>query len=185
MRALAKMLAPLRRHGALGLLLLAALVAPLHAQSAGNDGEADPPGRVARLSYLAGDLGLLPAGAKAWSDASVNRPLTSGDRLSSGRDARAELELGGGTLRIASRTDIGVLDLSDRIAQLELTQGTLSLTVRRLEPGQSYEIDTPTVALVVDRPRQLPRGRPGQRPEHAGQRLRWQRHRVWRARCAA
>lgn len=152
MRALAKMLAPLRRHGALGLLLLGALVAPLHAQSTSNGNEADPPSRVARLSYLAGDLGLLPAGAKDWSDASINRPLTSGDRLSSGRDSRAELELGGGTLRIAGRTDMGVLDLSDRIAQVELTQGTLSLTVRRLEPGQSYEIDTPTVALVVDRP---------------------------------
>ncbi len=152
MRVLVKMFAPLRRHAALALLLLGALVAPLHAQSTGHGNEADPPSRVARLSYLAGDLGLLPAGAKDWSDASVNRPLTSGDRLSSGRDARAELELGGGTLRIASRTDIGVLDLSDRIAQLELTQGTLSLTVRRLDPGQSYEIDTPTVALVVDRP---------------------------------
>ena len=152
MHALVKMLAPLRRHAALALLLLAALGAPLHAQSGGNDGQNDPPSRVARLSYLAGDLGLLPADAKDWSDASVNRPLTSGDRLSSGRDARAELELGGGTLRIAARTDIGVLDLSDRIAQIELTQGTLGLTVRRLDPGQSYEIDTPTVALVVDRP---------------------------------
>ncbi len=152
MHALVKMLAPLRRHAALALLLLAALGAPLHAQSGGSDGQNDPPSRVARLSYLAGDLGLLPADAKDWSDASVNRPLTSGDRLSSGRDARAELELGGGTLRIAARTDIGVLDLSDRIAQIELTQGTLGLTVRRLDPGQSYEIDTPTVALVVDRP---------------------------------
>lgn len=152
MHALVKMLAPLRRHAALALLLVAALGAPLHAQSGGSDGQNDPPSRVARLSYLAGDLGLLPAGAKDWSDASVNRPLTSGDRLSSGRDARAELDLGGGTLRIAGRTDIGVLDLSDRIAQLELTQGTLSLTVRRLDPGQSYEIDTPTVALVVARP---------------------------------
>ncbi|WNL46950.1 FecR domain-containing protein [Dyella sp. BiH032] len=117
------------------------------------DGEAgDPPARVARLSYLSGDLGLLPAGAKDWSDASLNRPLTRGDRISTGADGRAELELDGGSLRMAQNTDAGFLDLNDQFAQVELTQGTLNLTVRNLDEGQSYEIDTPTVALVVDQP---------------------------------
>ena len=117
------------------------------------DGDAgDPPARVARLSYLSGDLGLLPTGAKDWSDASLNRPLTSGDRLSTGGDGRAELELGGGSLRMAQNTDFGFLSLDDQFAQVELTQGTLNLAVRNLGEGQSYEIDTPTVALVIDQP---------------------------------
>jgi hypothetical protein len=142
-----------RRHWrwlAIAMLFLFAGLA--QAQSAADDDRADPPSRVARLSYVAGDLGFLPAGATDWSDADVNRPLTTGDRLSTGHDARAELELGGGTLRIDGQTDLGVLDLNDQIAQLELTRGTLNLTVRQLEPGQSYEIDTPTVALVLDQP---------------------------------
>ncbi|KRE88837.1 hypothetical protein ASG87_09745 [Frateuria sp. Soil773] len=121
------------------------------AQATGDDA-GDPPDRVARLSYLSGDLGLLPAGAQDWGDASVNRPLTRGDRLSSDADARAELEFGGGSLRMAGGTDVGLLALDDRIAQLELTRGTLNLTVRQLPEGQSYEIDTPTVALAVTRP---------------------------------
>ncbi len=135
---------------AVAMLCLFATLA--QAQSVADDDSADPPSRVARLSYVAGDLGFLPAGATEWSDADVNRPLTTGDRLSTRQGARAELELGGGTLRMDGQTDLGVLDLNDQIAQLELTRGTLNLTVRQLEPGQSYEIDTPTVALVLDQP---------------------------------
>jgi FecR protein len=136
-------------------LISAVVLGALHAQDApapGDDTGGDPPSRVARLSYMAGDVGFLPSGAKDWSAASVNRPLTRGDRLSTGQDSRAELEIGGGTLRIASQTDFGFLDLTDQVSQVELTQGTLNLSVRALDDGQSYEIDTPTVALVVDRP---------------------------------
>ena len=132
------------------LLVAAAMIGGAQAQSV--DDAADPPSRVARLSYLAGDVGFLPSGARDWSDASINRPLTTGDRLSTSADARAELELGGSTLRIDGGADFGLLDLDDEIAQIELTQGTLSLSVRDLQAGQSIEIDTPTVALVVDRP---------------------------------
>ena len=136
----------------LAVLLLGASVALAQAQSASDYTAVDPPSRVARLSYMEGDLGFLPAGAKEWSDASINRPLTTGDRLSTGQDTRAELELGGGTLRIASQTDFGLLNLNDQLAQIELTQGSLNISVRSLDPGQSYEIDTPTVALVLDQP---------------------------------
>jgi hypothetical protein len=121
-------------------------------QAQTTDGAGDPPDRVARLSYVQGDVGLLPSGAQEWGEAGLNRPLTSGDKLSSGTDSRAELELDGAALRLDGQTDVGVLQLDDRLAQLELTQGTLNLTVRQLDDGQSYEIDTPTVALVVDHP---------------------------------
>ncbi|OOG66201.1 hypothetical protein B0E46_01560 [Rhodanobacter sp. B04] len=152
MHVFAKILAPMRRGWRpLAIVLLGMAVGLAQAQAV-DDNSADPPGRVARLSYMAGDLGFLPSGATDWSDANINRPLTTGDRLSTGQGGRAELELGGGTLRIADRTDLGLLSLDDQLAQVELTQGTLNLTVRQLDQGQSYEIDTPTVALVVDQP---------------------------------
>jgi hypothetical protein len=132
-------------------LLLLCVAGAASAQTAASDA-GDPPVRAARLSYLAGDVGLLPSGAKDWSDADVNRPLTDGDRLSSGTGARAELELGGAALRVAGDTDLGLLGLDGQLGQFELTRGTLELGVRSLADGQSYEIDTPTVALVVDRP---------------------------------
>ena len=152
MRVLASLLASWR-HGwrPLAVLLLCAVAALAQAQSA-DDSDAAPPDRVARLSYIAGDLGFLPAGSQDWASADLNRPLTTGDRLSTGDDARAELELGGGVLRMAGGTDFGLLNLNDNLAQVELTQGTLNLSVRHLDQGQSYEIDTPTLALVVTSP---------------------------------
>ena len=153
MRTLTSFLAPrTRRIAALALVLLLACLGTAHAQTAGDEDGYAPPSRVARLSWSSGELGLLPAGADDWSDASVNRPLTTGDKLSSGDGSRAELELGGATLRLAQRTDMGLLGLDEQLAQIELTQGTLSLSARELDEGQSYEIDTPTVALVVDQP---------------------------------
>ncbi|UGB38535.1 DUF6600 domain-containing protein [Frateuria soli] len=148
MRALSK-LQLFWRSCAATLLLCGA--GALHAQAT-DDAVGDPPDRVARLSYLEGDVGLLPSGAQDWGDAGINRPLTTGDRLSSSNSARAELELDGAAVRLDGGTDLGFLQLDDQLVQLELTQGTLNLTVRQLDDGQSYEIDTPNVALVVDHP---------------------------------
>jgi hypothetical protein len=141
-----------RRRTRVLMLLVLCLFAGLAQAQSDTDDRVDPPTRVARLSYIGGDLGFLPAGAKDWSDARINRPLTTGDKLSSAADARAELQFDGGTLRIDGQTDLGLLDLNDRTAQIELTQGSLSLSVRQLNDGESYEIDTPAVALVVDQP---------------------------------
>lgn len=152
MRVLASLLASWRHGGRpLAVLLLCAVAALAQAQSA-DDSDAAPPDRVARLSYIAGDLGFLPAGSQDWASADLNRPLTTGDRLSTGDGSRAELELGGGVLRMAGGTDFGLLNLNDNLAQVELTQGALNLSVRHLDQGQSYEIDTPTLALVVTSP---------------------------------
>src|SRR5215469_12583363 len=140
-------------HVVLAALLLACTGGLAWAQSDDSQGDAgDPPARVARLSYAAGDLGLMPAGSTSWSAADINRPLTSGDKLSSGPNARAELELDGASLRINGQSDIGVLNLNDQTGQFELTQGTLNLTVRILGQGSTYEVDTPTLAMVVDQP---------------------------------
>lgn len=137
---------------ALLLLFGAGLV---HAQSVddqSNDASNDPPSRVARLAYANGDLGLLPAGSTSWSAADVNRPLTNGDKLSAGSGARAELDLGGAALRIDGQTDVGILNLDGHTGQFELTQGTLNISVRNIDQGSNYEIDTPTLALVIDQP---------------------------------
>lgn len=135
----------------MAMLLLGAGFA--HAQADEGQGDAaDPPARVARLSYASGDLGVMPAGSTAWSAADLNRPLTNGDELSSGPGARAELELGGASLRLAGESDVGVLDLDAQIGQFELTQGTVGMTVRSLDAGSTYEIDTPTLALVISQP---------------------------------
>ncbi|CAN7443339.1 FecR protein [Trinickia sp. LjRoot230] len=117
------------------------------AQSAGQS--VDPPGRVARLNYMAGTVTTEPAGASDWSYASLNRPLTTGDQLWNDANARSELHIGSTAVRLGASTNLDVLNLDDTNAQLKVTQGTLSTRVRELAPGSSYEIDTPNVALAA------------------------------------
>ena len=42
---------------------------------------ADPPSRVARLGYVTGEVGFSPDGESDWMQATLNRSLTTGDRL--------------------------------------------------------------------------------------------------------
>ncbi|MDP1647043.1 MAG: hypothetical protein Q8M01_02420 [Rubrivivax sp.] len=113
---------------------------------------ADPPSRVARLGYTAGAVSFSPAGEDDWVQATINRPLSTGDRLWSDSRARAEIQVGGAMIRMNADTGISILNLDDRIAQLQLTQGTLNVRVRRLEPGQVFEVDTPNLAFILRRP---------------------------------
>jgi len=122
------------------------------AQPASDEGDqADPPSRVARLSYIHGDVSFVPAGENDWVQAQLNRPLVTGDKLFADGGARAALEIGAASVRIDQNTNFDFLNLDDNNAQVELTQGALNLRVRRLYDGQNYEIDTPTLAFVASR----------------------------------
>jgi FecR protein len=112
----------------------------------------DPPSRVARLSYVRGEVSFSPAGEDEWVNATRNRPLIRGDRLWTGRGARAELQAGNATFRIDEGSSFQFLNLDDRTAQVEITQGTLNLRVRRIYEDQIFEVDTPTLAFVISRP---------------------------------
>ena len=129
-----------------GGLLLFLLVAPLaHAAFA------DPPGRVARLSDNMGEVSYSPAGEDQWFSIGRNRPLTRGDRLWTDRNGRAELQFGSAAIRLGPDTSFEILELSDRIAQVQITEGTLSVSVRRMHRGQSIEVATPSLAFVIER----------------------------------
>jgi hypothetical protein len=112
----------------------------------------DPPSRVARLAYLDGAISFQPGGADEWVAAVLNRPLTTGDKVWSDQDSRAELQLGGSALRLASNTSVSFLNLSDNVSQIQLSVGTLLVRVRRLDDNETYEIDTPNLAFTVMQP---------------------------------
>jgi hypothetical protein len=131
-------------------ILSVAALALLGVVARAQDG-ADPPGRVARLSEVAGAVSLAPAGSDSWTAAQLNRPITTGDRLWVERDSRAELELDTAMLRLGGETDASWLNLGDDVAQLRLTSGTLGVTVRRVNTDAAYEIDTPNAAVTLRR----------------------------------
>lgn len=112
----------------------------------------DPPGRVARLSYVNGQVSFSPSGTDDWVGAELNRPVTTGDKLWSDQNSRAELHIGSASIRLGEQTGFSFLNLDDRMMQVRLTEGTISLRVRRLDQEQSIEIDTPNLAFTVLRP---------------------------------
>src|SRR5579863_3509535 len=83
----------------------------------------DPPARVARISFLSGSVSLQPAGVDQWSQASLNYPMTTNDRLYTDRGGRAELDVGSSAVRLSEATDLTVANLNDQFMQLGLGQG--------------------------------------------------------------
>src|SRR5580700_397287 len=112
----------------------------------------DPPSRVARLNYMDGSVSFQPGGENDWVTAVLNRPLVTGDNLWADEDSRAEVHIGSTALRLAAKTGITLLDVSDRTAQIRLAQGSLIVKVRHVDDEDSYEIDTPNVAFVIAQP---------------------------------
>src|SRR5215468_623084 len=90
------------------MVLLSAALGVAHAQDA-----ADPPARAARLSDTEGSVSLQPAGVQDWTAATLNRPLTTGDKLWSDQGSRAELDLGDAVIRLGSNTGFSFLNLDD------------------------------------------------------------------------
>ena len=125
----------------LGLLLL------------GGWAHADPPLRVARLGVAQGQVSFLPAGERNnWVQATVNRPLTTGDQLWVDASSRAEVQIGGTAIRLGENTSVTLLNVDDNITQIQLVQGTLKMHVRSIDTGQILEVDTPNLAMTVHRP---------------------------------
>ena len=133
-------------------LISVALAVYLFAPQRAAADEDDPPSRVARLAFMRGNVSFNPAGTDDWVTAVVNRPMTTGDKLWSDDGSRAELHLGSATIRLSDHTGFSFLNLADEMTQLRLTEGTLNIRVRRLGDDETFEVDTPNLALSILRP---------------------------------
>jgi len=129
-------------------LLTMAMLTPNRALADGDD----PPARVARLSYVDGQVSFSPAGTDDWVGAVLNRPITTGDKLWTDQSSRAELHVGSASIRLSEQTGFSFLNLDDRMMQIRLTEGTVSVRVRRLDQDTAIEVDTPNLAFSILRP---------------------------------
>jgi hypothetical protein len=112
---------------------------------------ADPPGRVARLDYMNGAVSIQPEGTGEWAAGSVNQPLTNADNVWTDKDARAELSVGLGVLRMGPESSLTITNVSDSAVQVELHQGTLNLRVRHLFDGETYEVNTANLSFTLQK----------------------------------
>jgi len=104
---------------------------------------ADPPGRVGRFSEVQGTVWIYDTEQGEWVAAERNRPLTTGDHLSTDRDGRAELRIGSTTVRVASGSDLVFTQLDDQRMQLQLQSGRIAARLRNNEAAAEFEVDTP------------------------------------------
>jgi hypothetical protein len=101
--------------------------------------------RLARLSYLEGNVSFQHASDVDWSSASINLPLEPGDRIYTGPEGRAEIQFDDGSaIRLAENTDIEILSLRQELIQIRMMIGLSTLTVRG---DADFEINTPAAAF--------------------------------------
>ncbi|MES2101263.1 MAG: DUF6600 domain-containing protein [Pseudomonadota bacterium] len=120
------------------LLAAVALVGGAHAQ----DTDVDPPGRVARLSEVNGQVWLYSPESAEWLAATRNQPLTTGDRLATDVGARAELQIGSTTVRLDASSELEIAQLDDEHVALELIDGSVIARVRDLNGAGQLELGT-------------------------------------------
>jgi len=113
-----------KRNGVVWLAALLGLAAAHFARA--QEPVADPPGRVARLSLMDGEVSVAPAGTEEWADGVLNRPITSGDRLSVGGDGRAELQIGTASVHLDRSTSFEFIE-PDKSKMMPIETGASSL----------------------------------------------------------
>jgi hypothetical protein len=116
------------------------------------DGFVDPPGRVARVSFIDGAVSIAPAMSDEWGEAVLNRPLTSGDRIWVDAGGRAELEVGSATIRLGDATGFSFVNLTDDALQMRLTGGVMTLRVHTLAANSVVDVVTPNSTVTPLQP---------------------------------
>ncbi len=115
------------------------------------DEDDEPVQRVARLTFIDGDVSFLRSGVTEWSDAVENLPLLSGDQIYVGKRGRAEIQFGRGNyVRLSEQTALTITELSHTAALLEVTEGIAIIRLERFgQAWDRFEVDTPNSALVL------------------------------------
>jgi hypothetical protein len=114
----------------------------------------EPYPAVARLSFVSGEVTYSRGDdPDEWDDALENVPLTVGDRVYAPDNSRAEVQLSSGNfVRLAPRSFLSTLNLSDDVKQFYLGEGAASFNIRRLPSNEVFEIDTPNVSVTFEEP---------------------------------
>jgi hypothetical protein len=102
---------------------------------------------AARISFLRGDVQTQHSGSTDWAAATVNTPVVTGDHISTGQTARAEIQLDhANILRLSDQSTANVVNLSRTEMQLQIGQGLANYEVFKNNEA-NVEIDTPNVAI--------------------------------------
>jgi len=134
------------------LVLLVAILSTIgalaqsDAPGSGNPGVDIAPG-VARMSLINGDVSTQRGDSGEWAAAVLNAPVVSGDKVSTGDNARAEVQLDfANVLRLGDHSQATIANLTRNQIQVQIGEGIANYDVF---PGSeaAAEVDTPNVAI--------------------------------------
>jgi hypothetical protein len=116
------------------------------------------PVRIARVSFLNGDVTWRTDSSSDWSDATVNLPIREGAQISVPNDGRAEVQFDDGSLlRIAAGSVVTLQSLySDsqgEFTELALQSGTA--TMHLMNQYGVFQIDTPDGSVKASGPARI------------------------------
>jgi hypothetical protein len=102
---------------------------------------------VARLSFIHGDVSSQRGDNGEWVATTLNTPIVAGDRVSTGQNSRAELQLDwANILRMSENATANVATLERNNIQVQVSRGLVTYSVLRGGQANS-EIDTPNAAV--------------------------------------
>ncbi len=109
--------------------------------------------RVARISFLRGDVQIKHADSQDWERATNNLPIVEGDEIAVSSNARLEIQFDSRNyLRLAENSYLKVTTLRGEGIALSLPSGILSLRVLEFDKDRSYfEIDAPNTTVAVQK----------------------------------
>ena len=106
---------------------------------------------VARISLAQGDVSTQRGDSGEWAVAVLNAPVVSGDKVSTGDNARAEVQLDyANILRLGDHAQATIANITRNQIQVQLGEGIANYDVLKGSEANA-ELDTPNVAIDPDR----------------------------------
>ncbi|MDR0441133.1 MAG: hypothetical protein LBI59_09175 [Candidatus Accumulibacter sp.] len=103
--------------------------------------QSDPPGRIGRVAWISGDVYLTDPETGGFSAAPLNQPLTSGDVVTTGSGARAEIQIGAMTLRIDVYSQVVFRRIDDAQVAVALAGGRIIVKLPTEEILRDFALD--------------------------------------------
>ena len=109
--------------------------------------------RVARISFVQGDVQIRRADSQDWEVAVLNLPIVEGDELATDGNGRFEIQFNSYThLRVAENSQIKFVGLQDSGIALSVPLGTVVLRASEFDGTRSFfEIDAPKTTISIQK----------------------------------
>jgi hypothetical protein len=104
--------------------------------------QADPAGRIGRISLLSGTVNLYnPDNGESFA-APLNQPLTSGDILTTEPESRTEIQIGSMTVHLDAGSQLELDRIDDDQVRLYLTEGRSIVKLSSADAVNDFALET-------------------------------------------